>query len=263
MSKGSTNDFRAVIDSAFCVTTLYIIIFFLKDFDKPDDESITTAKACSDRNYLKIEELVVLINFGIIELGILLSYMQPKANYFILQCAPVPIFMLALRLFTYDFIIPEKLKSGSYLVIVIILTQSLYALISFGLTSFLLFSKVHSLFNMNLMQVTVFLYSFTEIILRLIKETVRTREPTEKSTKLERAAVDEYFDKTPLIEKLPDRIIECLNCNFSIKNPSTNLCPNCGSDIYTKSKYINCESCGSDYDSSAESCPYCGHISAL
>ena len=263
MSKGSIKDLRIFIDIAVCVTTVYIISFYTKDFDEPDYDSATTTKGSLDRNYFNFKHLIVLSVLGVIELIILLAYMQPQVRYFILQCVPIPIFMLALRLLTYDFIVLEKLKGSYYLVVLIVLAQSSYALISFGLTSFLLFSKVHSLFNTNLMLMTVLLYSFTEIIIRLFKETLRTRETTEKSYKFEQAAVDEYSDKTALIKKLPVRIIECVNCNFSIKNPSTNLCPNCGSDIYTKSDYISCESCGSEYDNSAKSCPYCGHIPAL
>ena len=66
--------------------------------------------------------------------------------------------------------------------------------------------------------------------------------------------------KNLIIQRIPDKLVECINCNFSIKNPSTNLCPNCGSDIYLKSEYISCESCGSEYDNNAHSCPYCGAI---
>ena len=262
MSQGSIKDLRIFIDIALCVTTIYVISFYLKDFDEPDYESAVTTKGSLDRNYLNLKHLIVLSVLGLIELIILLAYMQPQVSYFILQCVPIPIFMLALRLLTYDFIVSEKLKGLAFLA-VILLTQSSYALISFGLTSFLLFSKVHSLFNTNLMLVTVILYSFIEIILRLFKNTFRSGEDTKKSSKFEQVVTAEYFDENPLIKKLPDKFVECVNCNFSVKNPSTNLCPNCGSDIYTKSEYISCESCGSEYDNSAKSCPYCGHTPSL
>lgn len=65
------------------------------------------------------------------------------------------------------------------------------------------------------------------------------------------------------IESVSEQIIECINCDFIIDNPSTNLCPNCGSHLYIKSEYMSCESCGGEYDNSATSCLYCGHIPSL
>ena len=57
--------------------------------------------------------------------------------------------------------------------------------------------------------------------------------------------------------KLTVANINCVNCGYNHENPSTNLCSQCGEDIYVKQQYHSCDSCGSDYDIELTDCPIC------
>ena len=242
------------------VTLISYPMFFIADSIKSKSESETFGKD-SERNFINLKQLTVLIVVGQIELAIIFVYgKQVAIPSYLTQGILIPIFMLASRLLTYDLIVSKKLKDSFYKIAIIALINAIYTPISFGLTSFLIFANFQGLFDLNLMVLTVILYTIAEVILDYFRDPSKESEFIEKPTESDRLAMADADHKNSIIQNMTDTMVECINCNFSIKNPSTNLCPNCGSDIYLKSEYISCESCGSDYDHSADSCLYCGHI---
>ena len=261
--KSSTKDLRAALDIIFvCLIVLGPRMFFYEGYKS----SFLIKSSEGDGSYttcLSMKQFLVLTLVGFIEFLILLTIMKPTTRFFIIQCFPIPVLMLAWRLFSFDFIFIKTLKDSVNKIAVLVLIYSCYTLFSFGLTSFLIFSNFERLLDLNLMVVTIILYTFTELILDYFRDPPKESEFTEKPTESDRLAMADADHKNSIIQNMTDKVVECINCNFSIKNPSTNLCPNCGSDIYLKSEYISCESCGSDYDHSALSCPYCGHIPSL
>ena len=64
-------------------------------------------------------------------------------------------------------------------------------------------------------------------------------------------------DSNQAKKKLTVANINCVNCGYNHENPNTNLCSQCGEDIYVKQQYHNCYSCGSDYDIELSECPIC------
>ena len=70
---------------------------------------------------------------------------------------PIPMLLLA-RLFN-DFVVTKKLGHKPYAIAVIILTNYLYVLVSFGFTTFALFSEFNVFYNNNLIFLTVALYT--------------------------------------------------------------------------------------------------------
>ena len=64
-------------------------------------------------------------------------------------------------------------------------------------------------------------------------------------------------DSNQAKKKLTVANINCVNCGYNHENPNTNLCSQCGEDIYVKHEYHSCDSCGSDYDIELTDCPIC------
>lgn len=151
--------------------TLFIYpMLFVADSIKPKSESEIFGQD-SEINFINFKQLALLIIVGLIELAIIniygkfrstLNYMPPGIL--------IPIFMLASRLFTYDLIVSKKLKDSSYTITIITLINSYYTMISFGLTSYLVFANFQLLFDVNMMIVTVILYTITEIILGMFSD---------------------------------------------------------------------------------------------
>ncbi len=55
------------------------------------------------------------------------------------------------------------------------------------------------------------------------------------------------------------KYITCVNCNANHKNPLTELCSNCGKNMYILDSNIKCTNCGGEYENTESSCPYCGN----
>jgi len=60
-------------------------------------------------------------------------------------------------------------------------------------------------------------------------------------------------------KKTKKNIVKCINCGKEIENPTSNICPYCGKDIYNKQiDLIKCPNCGQEYSSDEAFCPFCG-----
>ena len=74
--------------------------------------------------------------------------------------------------------------------------------------------------------------------------------------------VNETLTENPasnkLIENAKDNIVSYVNCEYTFTDPKTDLCSNCGKDIFVKTEYRTCKVCGSDYDHELSNCPICG-----
>ena len=51
--------------------------------------------------------------------------------------------------------------------------------------------------------------------------------------------------------------ISCINCNHTQQRSATELCSNCGLNIYEKVEYQTCTNCGSEYQTGLANCPIC------
>ena len=52
--------------------------------------------------------------------------------------------------------------------------------------------------------------------------------------------------------------ISCINCSFTQQKSATELCSNCGLNIYEKVEYQTCTNCGSEFQTGLSNCPICG-----
>ena len=51
--------------------------------------------------------------------------------------------------------------------------------------------------------------------------------------------------------------ISCINCNYTQQRSATELCSNCGLNIYVKVEYQTCTNCGSEFQTGLANCPIC------
>ena len=51
--------------------------------------------------------------------------------------------------------------------------------------------------------------------------------------------------------------ISCINCNYTQPISATELCSNCGLNIYEKVEYQTCTNCGSEFQTELVNCPIC------
>ena len=102
--QASKSDLRAILDIVFVSLVLMGPRIFFQDSYKPSFLIKTSEGDSSYTTCLNMKQFIVLTLVGLIELIILLSIMKPTTRFFIIQCFPIPILMLALRLFSFDFI---------------------------------------------------------------------------------------------------------------------------------------------------------------
>ena len=273
--KGSIKDLRVIIDLLFIFLIWKGPGYFLKDSDTLSLE-FDSRDGDSDYVCLKFDQLAILICAGIIALVMILNFrtdhgISTNPIYYFYESLHIPIFIFSVRLFTYDFIISKKVEKPSHKIPLTIILYSTYTLFCFGLTAFLIFPNIEGIFNLKLIISTIALYTLAELFQGELgkyhkREAIKKFNfENEKNKKilLELQKWEQRKKLISLIKYKADMPVNCVNCNFSIRYPNTNLCPNCGSDIYLKSEFISCVSCGGEYDNSEDSCPYCGHIPSL
>ena len=84
-----------------------------------------------------------------------------------------------------------------------------------------------------------------------------TPPPTPKHTTPPKKTHKPTHHKKKKSKKL--NIAKCVNCGKEIENPTSNICPYCGKDIYKKqTNLIKCPKCGQEYSSDESFCPFCG-----